>query len=224
MYRLHAREGAGHDTTVSPCLGPLLLDGRIQTRCRGEVGGDPDRPTLVWLPTWAHECSVPAFADTIAGLRDEGNVAVKVHPLTAAEEPDRMARLAELGLKPVGAVDFDNVDLFDAADLVAVDYGGSPFGAIFTDRDIVLLNTPEPSGEPFALSPNGSLDRRLREWFLNIDPGQGQSIRDFLRDGAARERQRTTRELLRRTLFAPFDGCAAEVAASVLRSVESICR
>jgi folate-dependent phosphoribosylglycinamide formyltransferase PurN len=188
------------------------------------LGADPDKPTLVWLPTWAAECSIPAFADTIAGLRDEMNVLVKVHPLTATTEPDHMAALADAGLQTVTDINFDNVDLFYAADAVAVDYGGSPFGAVYSDRDMVLLNTPEPANREFELSPEGSLDRRLREWILNIDPGEGQLVRDYLQDSAAREQQRVVRRTLRGSLFAPFDGCSAQAAALVLKNLESICR
>jgi hypothetical protein len=188
------------------------------------LGGDPDRPTLVWLPTWSRECSVDAFAETIAELGTELNVIVKVHPLTSTQEPRQMAKLAAAGLRAIENVDFDNVELFYAADIVAADYGGSPFGAIYTDRDIVLLNTPEPEGTGFSLSPEGSLDRRLREWILNIDPGEGGAILGYLRDEPAREQQGGVRRRLRRSLFAPFDGCSSEAAALVLRNVEAICR
>jgi hypothetical protein len=187
------------------------------------LGGDPDRPTLVWLPTWANECSIPAFADTIASLRDEMNVLVKVHPLTATQGPYHMGCLEEAGLRSVADVDFDNVELFYAADIVAADYGGSPFGAIYTDRDLVLLNTPAVDYRGHELSPSGSLDTRLREWILNIDPGEGQLIRDYLRDPAAREQQRGVRGRLRRSVFAPFDGCSAKAAALVLSNLDSIC-
>src|SRR5262249_26147431 len=32
-------------------------------------GGDPDRPTLLWLPTWSAASSIDAFAETIAALQ-----------------------------------------------------------------------------------------------------------------------------------------------------------
>jgi hypothetical protein len=187
------------------------------------MGGDPDRPTLVWLPTWSHQSSIDAFADEIAGLRGDFNVLLKVHPLTATTEPERMTRLADLGLRPVADVNFDNVELFHAADMVAADYGGSAFGAIYADRELVLLNTPgvgEDPGDRYV-GPD-SLDVRLREWILNIDPGGGDAIRTHLADPTAREQQRGTRERLRRSLFAPFNGCAGEVAATVLRNIEAI--
>jgi hypothetical protein len=198
------------------------------TESRREVvarfGGDPDKPTLVWLPTWADECSIPEFAETIAELRDEMNVIVKVHPLTATQGTWHMLRLHEAGLANVPDINMDNVELFYAADIVAVDYGGSPFGAIFADRDMVMLNTPVPGTQDFILSPEGSLDRRLREWILNIDPGESGLVRDYMHDPEARAQQAGVRSRLRRGLFAPFDGCAAEAAAVVLRNVESICR
>jgi len=189
------------------------------------LGGDPDRPTLAWLPTWSRHSSIDAFAEGIAALRDQFNVLLKVHPLTATAEPARMARLADLGLRPVGDVNFDNVELFHAADMVAADYGGSAFGAIYADRELVLLNTPGvgSDGDDPAMGPD-SLDVQLREWILNVDPGESDAIRGYYTDASAREQQRSTRARLRRSLFAPFDGCAGEVAATVLRNVERVLR
>jgi hypothetical protein len=187
-------------------------------------GGDPQRRTLVWLPTWGRHSSIDAFAETIAGLQGELNVLVKVHPLTAEAEPHRMAHLAEAGLRPLAIADLDNVELFYAADVVAADYGGSPFGAIYADRDIVLLDSPGVEGSTGDIVPEDSLDRRLREWILNIDPDEAGLLLDYLDDAAAQEQQRGVRERLRRSLFAPFHGCAAEVAATVLRNLEAVCR
>ncbi len=187
------------------------------------LGGDPDRPTLAWMPTWSTQSSIDDFVETIAALRDEVNVITKVHPITAGTEPSRMARLAAAGLANVGGPDFDNVELFYAADIVAADFGSSAFGAIYADRDVVLLNTPAIMARPDNLVGRDSLDRRIREWVLNIDPGEGAQILEYLRDPAAREQQRGVRERLRRSLFAPFHGCAADVAATAIRNAAAIC-
>lgn len=186
-------------------------------------GGDPEKGTLVWLPTWGRHSSIDAFAETLAALQSEMNVLVKVHPLTSESEPARMSHLRDAGLPLLTTPDLDNVDLFYAADVVAADYGGSPFGAIFADRDLVLLDTPVEVRQA-DIVPADSLDRRLREWILNIDPNEGRRVLEYLGDADAREQQRSVRDLLRRSLFAPFDGCAAEVAAAVLRNLEAICR
>lgn len=197
------------------------------TEPRSEVaarfGGDPGRRTLVWLPTWGRHSSIDAFAETIAALQGRMNVIVKVHPLTGETETDRMAHLERAGLHPVSIADLDNVELFYAADVVAADYGGSPFGAIYADRDLVLLDTPVDVREG-DIVPEDSLDRRLREWVLNIDPDEAHLLLEYLDDPLAREQQRGVRERLRRGLFAPFYGCAAEVAATVLRNAATVCR
>jgi hypothetical protein len=187
------------------------------------LGGDPDRPTLLWLPTWSAASSIDAFAETIAGLRDTFNVLLKVHPFSATQEPARMARLAELGLASTVDPIQDNLDLLYAADIVAADYGGSAFAAIHTDRDLVLLNTPGVGTDPRdTVVGADSLDVRLREWILNIDPGEGDVVRDHIADPGARQQQRVAREGLRRQLFAPFRGCAGEVAATTLRNLDAI--
>jgi hypothetical protein len=187
------------------------------------LGGDPDRPTLAWLPTWSAASSIDAFADTIAGLRGEMNILLKVHPFTATREPERMARLAALGLVSTTDVIAHNAELLHAADIVAADFGGSAFAAIFADRDLVLLNSPGVGTDPDdTVVGTESLDWRLREWILNIDPGEGAGIAAHLADAAARRQQSQVRERLRRWLFAPFRGCAGEVAATVLRNLDAV--
>ncbi len=189
------------------------------------LGGDPDRPTLLWLPTWSAASSIDAFAETIASLRDHVNVLLKVHPFTALREPDRMAHLASLGLASTEDAFVDNVDLIHAADMVAADYGGSAFATIYADRELVFLNTPGVGGDPAdAVVGADSLEHRLREWILNIDPGEGGLILEHLADEAARRQQADVRETLRRQLFAPFRGCAGEVAATVLRNLSTVLR
>jgi hypothetical protein len=160
----------------------------------------------------------------MAGLQGQMNVLVKVHPLTAEDETARMTHLAEVGLKPITIADLDNVELVYAADIVAADYGGSPFGAIYADRDLVLLDTPGVDESSGGVIPEGSIDRRIREWILNIDPNEAQLLLDYLSDPAAQEQQRGVRERLRRSIFAPFHGCAAQVAATALRNLETVCR
>jgi hypothetical protein len=187
------------------------------------LGGDPDRPTLLWLPTWSAASSIDAFAETIAGLRDRVNVLLKVHPFTATREPGRMARLADLGLASTDDVFADNAALIHAADMVAADFGGSAFAAIYADRELVFLDTPGVGADPSDPVVGGeSLELTLREWILNIDPGEGDLIVDHLADAAAREQQAGVRERLRRELFAPFRGCAGEVAATVLRNLDTV--
>jgi hypothetical protein len=187
------------------------------------LGGDPDRPTLLWLPTWHEASSIDAFAETIAGLRDEMNVFLKVHPFTATKETGRMALLASVGLTPTTSIFESNVELVYAADMVAADYGGSAFATIYTDRELVLLNTPGVGQDPAdTVVGTESLDIQLREWILNISPGEGDLILAHLADPAARDQQRGVRERLRRSLFAPFQGCAGEIAATTLRNLDAI--
>ncbi len=187
------------------------------------LGGDPARPTLAWLPTWSRHSSIDAFAETIAALGETMNILLKVHPLTATTEPERMARLAGLGLKPV-ALTFDNVELFRAADIVAADYGSSAFGAIYADRDLVLLDVPGAASADDEFAGPESIDHRLREWILNIDPDEGHRIGEFLDDTSGRQQQAQVRDRLRRWLFAPFDGFAGEIAAAAIRHVAAVAR
>lgn len=206
-----------------PRLDPFFRITEDRRRAVERFGGDPDRPTIAWLPTWHDASSIDAFAETMAGLRTHMNVLVKVHPLTVTGEPARMARLKSLGLAPTGDWLANNLGLIHAADIVAADYGGSAFAAIYADRELVLLNTPGVGSDPAdRIVGSQSLDLQLREWILNIDPGEGPAIAAHLADPVARRQQAQVRERLRRWLFAPFRGCAGEVAAAVLRNLDAV--
>jgi hypothetical protein len=186
------------------------------------LGCDPSRPTVAWLPTWSHLSSIDRYAEAIGQLRSIANVVCKVHPFTTTREPERMALLAAAGITPVADTALDNVLLFQAADLVLADYGGSAFGAICTGRPLLLLNVPGATDDPTA-GPE-SLDVQLRRWVPSVDTDGVEAIRECVLDPSILDANRGNREELRRMLFAPHDGFAGEVAALVLRHLEVLDR
>jgi tetratricopeptide (TPR) repeat protein len=177
-------------------------------------GGDPARPTVVWLPTWGDLSSIDAWAESVGKLRSDFNLIVKVHPLTGSQEPARMKRLEAAGIEAVADPILNNVRLFRAADFVLADYGGSPFGALYADRDLILLNVPGAAGNP--LTGAESIDLTIRQWLFSVNPEEPELLPAYLTSPSLRQDQHEIRERLRRAIFAPFEGVASDVAASAI--------
>ena len=177
-------------------------------------GGDPARPTIVWLPTWGDLSSIDKWAEPVGRLRSDFNLIVKVHPLTGAQEPARMKLLQSAGIEAVADPILNNVRLFRAADFVLADYGGSPFGALYSDRDLILLNVPGVATNP--LMGADSIDLTIRQWLFSVNPEEPELLPAYLTSPSLRQDQRDIRDRLRRAIFAPFEGVASDVAAAAI--------
>lgn len=130
---------------------------------------DRYRPVLVWQPTFGDLSSIEAYAKIIEKLSTRYNIVIKPHDYTLYEEPERMALLQ--GLKGIQAVitdPFDAVYLMVLADYVLADYGNTPFGAVYTDQRLLLLNIPEAHSHAFT--GLGSSDITLRNYYPSVDP------------------------------------------------------
>ncbi|MEM6409161.1 MAG: CDP-glycerol glycerophosphotransferase family protein [Pseudomonadota bacterium] len=174
---------------------------------------DPDKKTIVWLPTWKALSSVDHFNDEISALTESYNVVTKVHPLMPADEPQRVARLRNIGLNSLIEDTSDNVPLYQLADYMLFDYGGPAFGAIYTDKKFVLLNVPNAADD--ELSGADSPDVLLRQSLINVDAGTG-SLTTYLRDGPHWDAHMTEIERLRKTYFAEKFGTSAKAAAHAI--------
>ena len=181
---------------------------------------DPSRPTLVWLPTWSDLSSVDRYAPALSALSKEANVVLKLHPFARHHQPDAVADVASMDFAAVIDEPIDNVALYVLADTVLADYGGPMFGAVYTDRDLVLLDLPDV--DDHELLGDGSADLLIRDHVTSIVEPDLEKISATVFDHRRRDEQRQVRAALRRALFAPFYGCAADVAASVLRALPSV--
>lgn len=181
---------------------------------------DPQRQTVVWLPTWHDLSTVGLYDEAIAGLRDRFNVVVKVHPLMAVSEPSKVDALERLGFNSVIRNAMDNVALYRLADYVICDYGGPAFGAIYTDRNLLLLNvTDAPSNEVLG---DDSTEMLIRRSIVNLDTTQVSQIDHLLADENLWAEQREERARLRRMFFAPYFGYSSRMAATILENIEQI--
>lgn len=174
-----------------------------------ELGLDPSRKTLVWLPTWKSLCSIDLFAVAIGKLQEHYNVIVKPHPITITSEPARMRQLE--AFQCCIKEHIDNVELFQLADFLLCDYGGSAFGGIYTDRNVLLLDLPY--AERDELMGENSSDIWLRKVMPHIDAQNANKLPELLADTALWETQRDVRLNLSQYFFAPFYGYASQVAA-----------
>ncbi len=184
------------------------------------MGGDPDKRTVVWLPTWKDLSSVGWHDAAVAALARDFNVIVKLHPLMSQQEPDKARALRDLGLLRVVTDSSDNMPLYAVADWVLCDYGGPAFGAIYADRNLVLLDVPDAEGDP--LLGEGSPDLVIRQVIAHAAPGPGTTLRALLDDAALWEEQKNVRHELRSAFFAPHLGYSGTVAAQALLHVERL--
>lgn len=177
---------------------------------------DPQKPNLVWLPTHGLLSSIDAFAEPIAALAGDYNIWVKLHPATPLYETARMEQLRALPFTALIEDATDNVALFRLADYVLADYGGSAFGAIYTDKNLLLLN----HGADIFSPDTGwlSADIQLRDAFANLYAEDAGKMPALLRDNGLWEAQRAVRAKYRSALFEDTKGQAGARAAKVIEA------
>lgn len=183
---------------------------------------DPQRKTIVWLPTWTEVSSVALYADTLAKLTHDYNVVVKLHPLHGEQAPDDLARLQAAGFNCLLTGSEDNVPLLQLADWVFADYGGSPFAAIYAGKPLLLLDVPLAATH-FTMGVD-SPDLLLRESLLSISPDDQDQIADLLLDSTLWQTQMTLAVQVLAQHIYPFRGCAAALAASYLANLNTVLR
>lgn len=183
-------------------------------------GCEPSQRTLVWLPTWSTLSSVATHAAAIGGLARHYNVVVKLHPLMSAEQPEMIEALQALPFKRLITDSSDNVELYRLADVVLCDYGGPAFGAIYTDRPLLLLNVAGAESDP--LTGADSPDILIRQVVTNTGPCSAEALAQLIEDHATWEQQTIVRRELRQAFFAPHYGFASQVAAGTLANIEAL--
>ncbi|AJO81376.1 CDP-glycerol--poly(glycerophosphate) glycerophosphotransferase [Pseudomonas sp. MRSN 12121] len=181
---------------------------------------DPTKKTVLWLPTWLELSSISRFADAMAGLCERYNVIVKTHPLSAEADPEALAVLERYRFTAVITRVYDNLTLFRCADYVVSDYGGTAFGALYLDKNLLLLNVPDAGRD--ALTGEESPDVLLRNDIVNLDPEARWQLADRLEDECLWQEQAAVRQRLRRHYFAPSYGFSAELVVLALQNIENI--
>lgn len=199
-----------------------------------KLGADPEKPTIVWLPT-CYQHTLRQFCEAFAHLSDRYNLLIKPHPLTWKNEAGLIRKLEYLPVTLVRNVDI--LYLYALADFVCCDYGGTPFGALYTDRPLLLFNHhPEThfdprrlyllealpttaSTESSTLAELNPTELYLRESIVNLYPGQQERLATIFEDKALWEQQQAARASLRQQFFAPYYGNSSRRVAEILQAL-----
>lgn len=178
---------------------------------------DQSKKTIVWLPTWGQASSINDFASIFSDLTKYYNVIVKSHPGVQEREKEKWSYLLQYSYTHLIKESFDNINLFTIADFIFSDYGGVPFGAIYTNKNIFLLDIDINDNDNFS---NTSPDLLLRNDLPHIGVQHSHLIHDLLNKKELWDAQNSVREKLRKTYFAPFYGYSAIVMAAILENID----
>lgn len=181
---------------------------------------DPAKKTVLWLPTWLELSSISRYADAMAALCSDYNVIVKTHPLSVEYEPEVLAILDRYAFTAVIVTVYDNLNLFRCADYVVADYGGTAFGAVYLDKNLLLLNVPDAGQD--ALTGDDSPDILLREEIVNVDEQDRWKLPALLADETLWAAQAKVRRSLRHKYFVNSYGFSAEMAVMALCNIETL--
>jgi hypothetical protein len=113
---------------------------------RDKIGVKKDDILIAWLPTHGHKISsIKDFVKVISSLNnDKIKLVAKCHSM---ESKENIALLKSSNINLIEDSSFNNALLVNAADFVFCDYGGSMFGAIYLDKNLLLLNSSSPEYE-----------------------------------------------------------------------------
>ena len=143
-----------------------------------------------------------------------------MHPLTPYTEREKLERLQRIPFTRLIIDSTDNIPLYVIADHILCDYGGPLFGALYTDRNVLLLNVPNAVSN--ELTGRDSPDILVRQALSSIDPQAVPDLGVLIEDSDLWERQIVVRRELRRAFFAPHYGHASQVAAMALLNLEAL--
>jgi hypothetical protein len=100
---------------------------------------NPNRKTVLYLPTWGDLSSVDHYVSAIYDLAEDFNVLMKMHHNTELLETSRKDKLNMGAICHFGAND-DLLELLALSDVVISDYSGAIFDAVYCRKPVVLLD------------------------------------------------------------------------------------
>lgn len=184
------------------------------------LGLDPNRQTIVWLPTAAKEQSFfESYLDEVELLTEDYNVILRPHPLTREWAPRSLLALSRYSFTICDDPLQDMNVLYGVSDYVFCDYGGTAYSALYLDCQVLLLDHPM-AAEDIAYRSIPSVD--LRKHLLSISPGNAAQLRGILDDPRLWKEQVSVRSELREKFFAPRQGTSALFVADVLNDIRKI--
>lgn len=182
---------------------------------------DPSRRTILWMPTYGEgACSIPHFATELGKLNEDYNFIVRPHPISFAKSPDDIELLRNCGFRIDSDPLRDMNGLYKVADAVVCDYGGSPFGALYLCKRVVLLDVP---GSSDWYTVEGTSNLELRDCLPTYDISTVKQLGECFASDSFWEQRNAGEDQLRNKYFADFRGTSSKRAAEILmRLVETI--
>ncbi len=120
---------------------------------------DPQKETIVWLPTWTNLSSIDKYHKEISSLRKDHNIVVRPHPTMRSKDPGIYKKLFTVDFNYIDEKnEDDNVQLYALADLMLFDYGGPMFGALYLKKNFAFLDMKLESKNNNYLGESSSED------------------------------------------------------------------
>lgn len=197
-------------------------------------GLDPERRTVLYLPTHGDLSSVDELAQSLKHLTDEFNVIVKLHYFIAHEEPERAAMLQDPSIRLYGD-DTDILPLLKVADVVVSDNSSAIFDAILADKPVVVTDFHDPDyldfghkerrkyrrGVNTALTFSGSIEQEIKQDGRVLSFSDPKELRSKITQALEDEEfYRQERKKLVAELFSYNDGrCGERAAKKILECI-----
>ncbi len=186
-------------------------------------GCDPNKQTLIWFTTTPEYFSTLAYyAEAVSALSKDYNVLVKPHPFSWERIPLQQEFLAHLPFTAVIREDINTLTLYQLADMVLSDYGGTSFSSLYTDKPLLLLDHPKYPGQANKNLEDSDTDAWLRQYLRHISPEDIPSLTRIIADTAYWQSQKNTRSWLRDQLFTPNYGQSGQTAARLLSQPDKL--
>lgn len=103
-----------------------------------ELDLDPNKKTLLYMPTWGELGSFDALLKPIAALQSRYNVLLKMHHNNDAKVPEWLIAAKREKIKHIYDGSADQLKLLCASDLIISDFSGAIFDGMFANKPILL--------------------------------------------------------------------------------------
>ncbi|MBL7004929.1 MAG: CDP-glycerol glycerophosphotransferase family protein [Gammaproteobacteria bacterium] len=139
---------------------------------------------IFWIPTdiklkEESLSNILLWAPIVSKFTNNYNIIVRPHPKTIVTHPEIVDILIKFGFHVDLQEDRKLGLLYQAADLVLADYGGSVLSAIYLQRPLLLLDLPVEYSYRDGQIKGRSLDQIAREDLISISYEEKEKISDF---------------------------------------------